>query len=292
MAGRERAFSAQPSRKRAEHKRTADGTLAPYCQDMSNSRQLRDGVPHVRAVAVGFSSGYRWRLRGSEWGVLTWASQGVITVAVDRSVWVVPTQQALWIPAGAPHSVRMAGKGVLRQVYFADGATGRLAGGPSVVTVTPLLAALLRRACDLGELSRDAPEQERLIDLLLDELIETPLGPIDLPMPSDTRALIVAEQIHANPQQSPRDVRALSRGCGASVRTLERLFRSETGLSFGAWRQRARLVHAMTKLAEGSSVTQAGIAAGYAGTSAFVAAFRRLTGVTPGRYAKSTQHAE
>jgi AraC-like DNA-binding protein len=62
------------------------------------------------------------------------------------------------------------------------------------------------------------------------------------------------------------------------------LFRSETGLSFGAWRQRARLIRALQLLADDVSVTQTAIAVGYESTSAFVAAFRRTIGTTPGRY--------
>jgi len=259
---------------------------------MSNSRQQDLESPQLRAVSVGFSSGYNWRLKGSEWGVLTWASQGVISVTVDRGVWVVPPQQALWIPPAAPHGVRMAGRGVLRQVYLASAISRRLASVAKVMTVSPLLAALLRRVCSVGTLDQTIPAQARLLAALLDELVETRLLPIELPMPSDARARAAAERVQADPPLASRDVASLSRSAGASVRTLERLFRAETGLSLGAWLQRARLVHAMTMLAEGATVTQAGLAAGYSGTSAFVAAFRRMSGVTPGRYAKSARRGQ
>ena len=104
-------------------------------------------------------------------------------------------------------------------------------------------------------------------------------------MPADARARRAAERMRAEPGEA-LDLGAVARHAGASVRTLERLFRAETGLSLGAWRQRARLVHAIVLLADGASVTQAGFAVGYAGTSAFVAAFRRAAGVTPGKYAR------
>jgi AraC-like DNA-binding protein len=186
----------------------------------------------------------------------------------------------------------MAGRGVLRQVYLAAAVCRTLASEARVMVVTPLLAALLRRVCERGTLTYAIPEQGRLLDVLLDELLETSLQPIELPMPTDARARLAAEQVQADPIRASRNVIALSRLAGASVRTLERLFQAETGLSFGAWRQRARLVHAMTMLADGATVTQAGFAAGYSGTSAFVAAFRRMTGVTPGRYGKSARRLE
>ncbi|PYQ60799.1 MAG: AraC family transcriptional regulator, partial [Acidobacteria bacterium] len=78
----------------------------------------------------------------------------------------------------------------------------------------------------------------------------------------------------------------VARASAASERTLERLFRAETGLPFGVWRQRARLLRALQLLAEGGAVAEVANAIGYESTSAFVAAFRRALGTTPGRYFK------
>ncbi len=257
---------------------------------MSISRHERtlDG-PQLRAASVGFSSGYRWQVGGRDWGLLTWASRGVISVTVGDAFWVVPPDQALWLPSGTSHSVRMAGRGTLRQVYLASSVSASLATAPRVMSVHPLLRELLRRICTVGTLDRAIARERRLLDLLLDEMFddmtEMHVQPVRLPMPTDARARVAAACI----QRTPSDARhptLVARESNASVRTLERLFRRETGLSFGLWRQRARLVHAMALLADGESVTRAGLAAGYATTSSFVAAFKRLAGVSPGRYAR------
>jgi AraC-like DNA-binding protein len=50
-----------------------------------------------------------------------------------------------------------------------------------------------------------------------------------------------------------------------------------------AWLQRARLRAATLALAFGASITEAGLASGYASLSAFIAAYRSVAGVTPGR---------
>jgi len=72
----------------------------------------------------------------------------------------------------------------------------------------------------------------------------------------------------------------------ASARTLARLFVKETGLTFGAWRQQARLLKALEWLAEGRPVTAIAFDLGYESPSAFIAMFRRTFGVPPGRYLK------
>ena len=105
-----------------------------------------------------------------------------------------------------------------------------------------------------------------------------------LPLPRDVRALRLATHLQAEPADR-RDLEALAADAGASLRTLQRCFADETGLTIEAWRQKARLVHAAAALAGGASVTVAAIDCGYDSASAFIAAFRRQFGVTPGKFA-------
>jgi len=76
----------------------------------------------------------------------------------------------------------------------------------------------------------------------------------------------------------------IARKVGASPRTIERLFRSETNMAFGKWRQRLRLLHALRLLAAGEPVTAVALEAGYDSTSAFISMFKRELGTTPSRY--------
>jgi AraC-like DNA-binding protein len=83
---------------------------------------------------------------------------------------------------------------------------------------------------------------------------------------------------------SRRGLDEWGRVTGASGRTLARVFRAETGMSFGRWRAQLRLAAALPLLAEGLPVTVVAHRVGYGSASAFVAAFRRAVGVPPGRY--------
>ena len=82
--------------------------------------------------------------------------------------------------------------------------------------------------------------------------------------------------------QQPLD--AWARTINTSPRTLARRFQSETGLSFGAWRQQARVLEAMGRLGGGESVTQVALDLGYESVSAFSAMFHRATGTPPSRF--------
>src|SRR5262249_41052109 len=81
-----------------------------------------------------------------------------------------------------------------------------------------------------------------------------------------------------------RSLAGWARPAAASSRTLARLFRSETGLSFRAWRQQLRLLRALERLADGEAVTSVALDVGFESPSAFVAMFRRALGTPPGRY--------
>jgi AraC-like DNA-binding protein len=78
----------------------------------------------------------------------------------------------------------------------------------------------------------------------------------------------------------------------AGVRTLSRLFLSETGLSFARWRGQVRILAAVQLLADGVTARAVARAVGYRKTSAFISAFRRATGQTPGTYIHANAQAD
>jgi len=122
-----------------------------------------------------------------------------------------------------------------------------------------------------------------LAGLLIDRLVAARPVDLYLPWPNDPRALALAERL-LRPPTERREIAALAEAAGASLRTLQRLFLMETGLTIEAWRQKARLVHAASLLSLGASVTTTAADCGYDSLSAFIVAFQRQFGVTPGRY--------
>ena len=238
-------------------------------------------------MSVTVASGYMWRNRASTWAQLIYTARGVMTVHTDAGLWVVPPNQAIWVPALVRHSIDMAGRVAVRAVYLSRAIRRPLPSTCRVVELSPLLLELLRRTMQLNTLDRANPHERHLIDVLVDQIELLPVGPIALPTPRDPRAARAAALVRATPD-ARHALADVARDAGASPRTLERLFRTETGLPFGAWRQRARLVHALQLMADGANVTRAAIGVGYDSTSAFVAAFRRALGRTPGQYFKRT----
>ena len=218
---------------------------------------------------------------------LIFASRGVMTVSTRRGIWVIPPMRAMWIPARTPHSVRMSGPVSMRTLYFLPGLVRPLpAAGCSVINVSPLLKELILHACSCAPLDPAIPAQRRVIAILGDQLKAAPSVPLQLPYPTDPRGLRVARALEAGPAENG-SLEHLSRGSGASKRTVERIFLAETKMSFRQWRQQYRLLHAMQSLAAGEKVTTAALDAGYSSPSAFIAMFKKQLGATPAHYFRS-----
>jgi transcriptional regulator GlxA family with amidase domain len=79
---------------------------------------------------------------------------------------------------------------------------------------------------------------------------------------TDPRAKRVAAMLKADPADR-RPLAELASAAGASGRTIERLFATETRMSFGRWRLRHRMITALEKLANGDSVSNVADAVGY-----------------------------
>jgi AraC-like DNA-binding protein len=123
--------------------------------------------------------------------------------------------------------------------------------------------------------------EARVMSVLIDEIETSRIEPLLLPLPLDPRALIAADCVLKSPADGAT-AEAVARRCGLSTRTLERLFRAETGMRFGLWRRKAKLLESVRVLVQGGSVTEAALESGYSSVSAYIAAFKLTFGCTPG----------
>jgi AraC-like DNA-binding protein/quercetin dioxygenase-like cupin family protein len=216
---------------------------------------------------------------------LAWAASGVLTVRTTSATWVLPPTRALWIPAGRRHETLSAGTATMRTAYIRPGLCPISWPDFTPVAASPLLGELI------GYLERsdlDGDRRAHAETMLVDLLQPVSMTSIDVRMPADDRARQVADSLAADPADN-RTLADWGRQVGASERTLAREFVADTGLPFGRWRGLLRLQAAVSVLAAGEPVGNVARRVGYESASAFVAAFRRETGVTPATYFRSVR---
>jgi len=239
----------------------------------------------VRSLAATFRTGALVGVHRHRWGQLVFASSGLMRLDTNDMLWLVPATRAIWVPAGFRHGISISGEVAMRTLYIAGSRAKPLPLDPRVVAVSPLLRELIVHIVGIGMLSPTLPEHDRIAGLLIDLLIQASPQDVSLPLPSDPRARRVADHVQREP--GARDLNELAKVAGASLRTLQRIFPRETGLTMEAWRQKARLLYAVTRLSSGANVTEAAFDCGYQSVAAFTAAFSRQFGATPGRYLAS-----
>jgi AraC-like DNA-binding protein len=236
----------------------------------------------IRTLACTYYGGHHIEPHVHPWGQLIYAASGVMRIKADDRLWLAPPARAVWAPAGLEHEIWARGDFAMRTLYIAPDLATALPEACVGLEVAPLLRELIVHIVGLGMLNRGDPDHEALAQVAVGLLKSPQPLPSSLPWPRDPRAAAAAERLLADPSD-PAELTALARASGASARTLQRLFLDQTGYGFSEWRQRLRLLHAATLLGAGASVTEAGLEAGYASTSAFIAAFKKQLGRTPAR---------
>ncbi|PWV59779.1 AraC family transcriptional regulator [Plasticicumulans acidivorans] len=220
------------------------------------------------------------RPHAHDWVQLSYAVSGVLEVRTAGGNFVAPPHCAVWIPPGVVHEVTATAQAEMRGLYIARECTDGAPRHCRVLGVTPLVRELICAACALPADYDAAGAAGRLVGVLLDQLAGLPEMALSLPLPRDARLATICQALQAQPEQR-RTLEDWAAGAGVSARTLARLFRAETGLSFRDWRLRLRLLLALPALERGRSVTAVALDAGYESVSAFIAAFRREFGATP-----------
>lgn len=258
---------------------------------MSHTGQSAD--PDVFEVAIGVEGVLTRSFavqRDEEWGwhrhdvhELLWGTRGSLVVETDEGVHAVPWTVGLWLPAGTPHRVS-AGSGTEFSCTYVGRGVGAPRAGAGAVAVPAVVRAILE---ELSTQPLDDETRAMAEQLAVRLLQRADLVRLDVPMPEDDRTRRIAEAVRAD----PADDRTLGEWgglVGASERNLTRLFKLETGLSFAEWRTKARMRAAIELLAAEHPVGAVSRRVGYRTPSAFVQAFRRELGTTPGAFVGRT----
>ncbi|KAA8735401.1 helix-turn-helix transcriptional regulator [Acinetobacter qingfengensis] len=214
-----------------------------------------------------------------------YAITGVLTVTTNKGSWVVPPRRALWIPSSIEHEVYMNGYTQTRSVYIQTNiaiATG-LSSNCIVINVSSLLHELLCAAVDLPLEYTLGGRDDYLMQLIIAEIARMPELPLNTPLPQEPRLIQLCQQLLQTPSME-MDLDCIAKKVGMSRRNFTRLFRIQTGMSFGHWRQQACMLAALNRMELGQPITNIAMELGYTSSSAFTAAFRRLLGAPPTVY--------
>lgn len=251
------------------------------------------GLVDLRQGGRGLGGSYAWDgphlvtgWHSHDMHQIEYAISGVIEVETAAAHYLLPPQQAAWIPAGLEHSATMNSSVRSVAVLF-DPSLIRSPGDRARIIAVPLLIREMVIYAQRWPINDAQPDPVadgffRTLGHLLIEALDQET-PLDLPTPTDP--LLAAAATYTRQHLEAVTVEQVSRAVGVSERTLRRQFRAELGLSWRDYLTRARLLRAMALLAEpGPSVLEVSNAVGFDSPSSFARTFTRHCGESPSDY--------
>lgn len=220
-----------------------------------------------------------WEAHSHPTHELLWNEHGASYATVRSRTWTITPTVGLWMPAGVLHSAAAPAGTWYRTAQFGVRSVPSISNDPVAVQVTPLLRLLLERLADprLPDASR-AVTEATVLDVLTPSahelLVQAPRAPLLAP---------IVAAVQRDPGD-PRSLAAWAEQLGVSTRTITRAFRAETGLGFTRWVASVRAQHAVSLIVRGDEIEEIAGLVGYRSASAFGAAFRRATGLTPSAF--------
>lgn len=212
--------------------------------------------------------------------LLFWQQRGAGECRIAGLAHRLTVDEALWVPAGVAYAISVGPDSVLCPLGFDVDTRPTEAHEPGIVEVTDEM----RRLCLLlAQMRSMFVRSDSNLEYELLRIIEVALADPALTVPGSPAARHAALALRRDPGDR-RSAREWAAAGHVSVRTLERSFRDETGLSFREWRARCRMRAARGLLAQGEAPGSVAQLVGYADPSAFGRAFRVETGLTPGAY--------
>ena len=223
---------------------------------------------------------------------IEYALHGVVEVETDSAHYLLPPQQAAWIPAGLEHQAVMNPDVKTVAVMFDPALVAAAGDRARILAVSPLIREMmiyaLRWQIDRG---RGAAEDEKVSDSFFHTLANLVAEALDheapLSLPTSDHPIVAAAMAFTKKHLASVSAEEVCRAVSVSERTLRRLFQDTLGLSWRTYLLHARMLRAMALLAApGQSVQETASAVGFDSLSSFTRAFAQFCGETPSAYRK------
>ena len=221
-----------------------------------------------------------------QWGEFVYSYSGVMEISLEGRHIMAPPHFGVWLPPHVEHRGFNRHAAVHCSFYLEEALCGLMPPVPVALKVSPLIRALLDHLRVEDHPPEKSEPRERMLGVLADLLADAPRIDSYLPSSSDP----VLRKVLAHLEENPGDPRALSelaRLHGTTERTLIRKANRDLGMNFHAWRQRLRVMKAMSRLQGHETIEAIARDLGYRSSSSFIAMFKRLVGQTPDAWRES-----
>jgi len=224
---------------------------------------------------------------------IEYAIGGVVEVETASAHYLLPPQQAAWIPVGLEHQATMNPAVKTLAVMFDPELIPDAGDRARILAVSPLIREMMLYALrwPIDRSNSDAVSDAffRTLATLVSEALDHE-APLSLPTSEDP--VLAAAMAYTKDHLRSVSLEEVCRAVAVSERTLRRQFQSEVGLSWRTYLLHARMLRAMALLASPSqSVQQTAAAVGFDSVGSFTRAFTQFCSETPSSYRRRVNKA-
>jgi AraC-like DNA-binding protein len=225
---------------------------------------------------------------------IEYAIGGVVEVETASAHYLMPPQQAAWIPIGLEHQATMNPDVRTVAVMFDAELIPDAGDRARILAVSPLIREMmiyaLRWPIDRAHGDDVSDGFFRTLAHLVTEALdhEAPLS-----LPTSDHPIVSAAMAFTKERLNSVTADEVSRAVAVSERTLRRLFQDTLGLPWRTYLLHARMLRAMALLAApGQSVQETSTAVGFESLSSFTRAFTLFCGETPSSYRRRVNQVD
>ncbi|MDV2439306.1 helix-turn-helix transcriptional regulator [Acinetobacter gerneri] len=218
------------------------------------------------------------------WGEFIFAFNGVLEVNIEQINYLTPPPYGLWLPPNIKHSGLNRTQVTHCTLYVHEDLCQNLPQHVGILMTTPLVPAILEHLRQHPMQDSD-PEFKRLIQVLLDLLHHSEVLGSYLPSSKHPRLIKILDYLYLYPADNT-PLKDLAVQMNMTERTLARYSQKELGMSLNEWRQRLKVMNAMSMLSTEKTVENIALDLGYANSSAFISMFKRWMNMTPEQFRK------
>lgn len=207
---------------------------------------------------------------------LTFVEDGYQYFHIDQKIYLVPQHHVIWVPSGKAHKITSEAKTVnLMAFLFKSVFEEDFYQNVHVFAVPLVLKEMLLYASKWNQSLVENEEQDIFFKAILRSLPNfcKESNGLEIPIPKDTRLIPVCNDINANFKYN-LDIDSLADKAQMSVRSLQRIFKNETGITLQKYLQLTRILKSI-ELIDTQKYTLSEIAykVGYQSLSAFTSSY-------------------
>lgn len=217
------------------------------------------------------------------WSQLSYSCKGVMHIETDEGVFVIPPEQALWIPAKKIHLHFCKQRVSNRSIYIDPAWSKELGSSVRMLTVDPLLKSLILEVANWPENYLETEQTDRLTHVLIDRLTVAESNVLFMPTIKDKRLFPIIDTLNHDPANK-LTIEQWAMKVGASSRTLNRLFNKNYGMGFSRWKQKLKILKSLEMLESDAALIDIAFSLGYESTSSFITGFKKQLGCSPKKY--------